>query len=553
MSQANDHDTLPPSQDPAVPDHIVDPPQTFSGILGRLGPGLIIAGSIVGSGELIATTKTGAQAGIALLWLIIIGCLIKVFVQIELGRYTISHGETTLAALDRVPGPRLRVNWIIWCWFVMSLATIGQLGGIVAGVGQSMAMTFPIKGDYLDAIRVPSSKDFERYIQWEDDLAAGSPELSQMPPERRERILRGHRVLQGRIDSLGDRGRLIVERIKNNEPLVDATTGASLVEPPTYDDKIWASVVAVLTAGLLYWGRYNFIQNISTVLVVSFTFITIGNVISLQTTAQWHISAAQFMEGLSFGPPAAMGQKNPWLTALATFGIIGVGASELIAYPYWCLEKGYAKFTGPRADDEGWVRRAKGWLKVMYYDAFASMIVYTIATLAFFLMGVAVLYNEGLDPDGMRMVSTLAEAYVPVFGVYAKWLFLLGAVAVLYSTFLVANAANARMYTDAVKVFRLMNPHSETSHNRAISIFSVMLPLMCLAVFCSGVNPVRIILIAGTMQALMLPIIGVGAIYLRYARTDPRLRPGLLWDMCLLVSFIGLSIAGIWGVISRFQ
>ncbi len=46
---------LPPS---ALIEH---PPSTFSGILSRLGPGLIIAASIVGSGELIGTTKTGRR------------------------------------------------------------------------------------------------------------------------------------------------------------------------------------------------------------------------------------------------------------------------------------------------------------------------------------------------------------------------------------------------------------------------------------------------------------------------------------------------------------
>ena len=63
---------------------VESPPVGLAQTLRRLGPGLIIAGSIVGSGELIATTKTGAQAGMTLLWLIIVGCLIKVFVQIEL-------------------------------------------------------------------------------------------------------------------------------------------------------------------------------------------------------------------------------------------------------------------------------------------------------------------------------------------------------------------------------------------------------------------------------------------------------------------------------------
>ena len=46
----------------------------------------------------------------------------------------------------------------------------------------------------------------------------------------------------------------------------------------------------------------------------------------------------ELKRGLSFGFPEG---NKPLITALATFGIIGVGASELLAYPYWCLEKGY--------------------------------------------------------------------------------------------------------------------------------------------------------------------------------------------------------------------
>ena len=46
-----------------------EPPRDFWGILKQLGPGLIVAGSIVGSGELIATTLTGAEAGFWLMWL----------------------------------------------------------------------------------------------------------------------------------------------------------------------------------------------------------------------------------------------------------------------------------------------------------------------------------------------------------------------------------------------------------------------------------------------------------------------------------------------------
>ena len=41
----------------------IEPPKTLGRIVMSVGPGLIVAGSIVGSGELIATPKTGAEAG----------------------------------------------------------------------------------------------------------------------------------------------------------------------------------------------------------------------------------------------------------------------------------------------------------------------------------------------------------------------------------------------------------------------------------------------------------------------------------------------------------
>ncbi|MGD9644106.1 MAG: Nramp family divalent metal transporter [Pirellulales bacterium] len=538
MEELDDRDTLPPSMDPRTDAGIVAPPTTVLGILGRLGPGLIIAGSIVGSGELIATTKTGAQAGITLLWLIIVGCVIKVFVQIELGRYTITHGETTLAALDQVPGPRLRVNWIVWFWLAMMIVGVGQLGGIVGGVGQAMAISLPIFGDYQAAVETPSQKEIESFLRWDDDIRSGGAELARLSDDRQRAVLHAQQVLAERLRALEPEHGDLAAQVRSGETLVD---------PQTWDDKIWAAATTLLTIALLYRGKYNVVQNVAIALVVAFTFITIGNVISLQTTDRWHITLESLLWGLSFQLPEAREGINPLATALAAFGIIGVGASELFAYPYWCLEKGYARFTGRRTDDPSWAVRARGWLRVMHYDAFVSMLVYTTATLAFFLTGVAVLYSEGLDPDGMRMVSTLARSYVPVFGEYARWLFLIGAFAVLYSTFLVATAGNARMWTDGCKLLGLVDRHSQSAHERTVTLFSVGMPIVCLLLFTWGINPVRAILLAGAMQSLLLPIIGVGALYLRYTRTDPRLTPSPWWDAALVLSFLGLAVAGLWG------
>src|SRR5678815_5208976 len=95
---------------------IETPPVSLVSALRRIGPGIVLAASIVGSGELIATTTLGAQVGYAALWIVLVSCAIKPVVQGELGRYTIATGHTGLEGFDRVPGPRLGVSWLVWAW-----------------------------------------------------------------------------------------------------------------------------------------------------------------------------------------------------------------------------------------------------------------------------------------------------------------------------------------------------------------------------------------------------------------------------------------------------
>lgn len=518
------------------------PPVGFWPTLQQLGPGLIIAGSIVGSGELIATTKTGAQAGISLLWLIILGCIVKVFAQIELGRFTITHSETTLTALNRVPGKLGPMNWIVWFWVAMMLAGVAQLGGIVGGVGQATAIAFPLTGDYVEAISMPSNNEFKKYIAWEKLKKDDWKKIESLPELERERIQNGYRLLHERIEALGKRGATALDAVR---------AGNSLTDPYTLDDRYWATFFTIITAIVLFNGRYSLIQNVTTVLVVAFTFITIGNTVALQNTVEWNISNADIMRGLSFGLPQSGDLWAAVGTALATFGIIGVGSAELVAYPYWCLEKGYAKFTGKRDNTDEWASRAKGWIRVMQFDAYLSMVVYTVATIAFFLVGVAVLYREGRDPDGMRMVSTLATAYIPMFGTYARWLFLVGAIVVLYSTFLVANAGQTRMFTDLFKVLGFMPKNNERLYHQSVSILGIVMPFLCLTIYWLGVNPVHAVLLAGIMQGLMLPMIGLATLMFRYRMTDERLKPGPVWDILLISSTIAFTIVAGWTLYSK--
>jgi Mn2+/Fe2+ NRAMP family transporter len=544
-----------------------NPPTSVMGILSRLGPGLIIAGSIVGSGELIATTKTGAEAGFWLLWLILIGCVIKVFVQVELGRDTIVRGKSTMDALGEVPGPRIpgRGNWLIWYYLVMFLASAAQLGGIVGSVGQALAISIPLteNGKYFNdvanlntelktaraelAAKTPagdkSAISPERATQLEhrvNDLETRLVELQRTSPEARLNGELTATILKLKVAQ--DTGSADVKQLVTEKSRLEARLK---IAKKFYDPQIWATITAIITSILLVVGKYKLIEWSTTTLVAAFTFTTICTVIALQFTDFWAITWTDLANGLSFRlPPSSQtGSKAALATALATFGIIGVGASELVSYPYWCLEKGYARYTGPRDGSVAWGERARGWMNVLRWDAWCSMVIYTTATLAFYLLGAAILGRVGLNPGGFELVRTLTTMYEPVFGSWAPLLFLVGAFAVLYSTFFVANAGHARVLADVARVMNL-GVKNEAEMKRVIHWLSGILPFVCLSIYIALPNePQQLVLISGMVQAFMLPMLAFAALYFRYARGDDRVRPSKLWDVFLWISSAGMLFA----------
>jgi hypothetical protein len=181
----------------------------------------------------------------------------------------------------------------------------------------------------------------------------------------------------------------------------------------------------------------------------------------------------------------------------------------------------------------------------MKWDAWFSAVIYTFATVVFYLLGAAVIGRVGLIPEGTAMIRTLTEMYVPVFGEVAQSIFLFGAIAVLYSTFFVSIAGHARVCADAMRVFGLSDG-SEESFRKWTTIFSALFPFVSFLFYISWRQPVVLILASGVMQALMLPVLGGAALFFRYRNCNENLKPGRLWDLFLWMSAFGLLVAGLW-------
>ncbi|QEH34451.1 manganese transport protein MntH [Aquisphaera giovannonii] len=478
-------DATPQPQDLyALPaDAIREPPHSLASAIRQVGPGLILAASIVGTGELINTTGLGAKAGFTLLWLILLSCVIKVFVQVELGRYAIAHGKTTLAAFDTLPGPRAGASWICWCWLIMMLTTQAQIAAMEGTVGQAAHMAFPRASEAMAG-------------------AAGS-------------------LVPG--------------------------WGAFLA---TRQEYIWAGLTTVAAIVLLLSGGYRRLELITTILVAAVTLFTVASVAILQWTS-FRITAADLGRGFTFSfPAAAIG------LAFSAFGITGVGASELVAYPYWCIEKGYARSTGPRDAGDAWAARARGWIRVMQLDAWFSMLVFTVATVAFYLLGAAVLNPQGLDPKGADMIPTLSRMYLqPLEGTPLEVLrpltrvgFLLGAWAVLFKTLYVATAANSRLTVDFLSLAGFYRPAGPAQRDRMVKVFCVIYPALALGLYYAFREPQALIKAGGIAQALMLPLIAGAALYLRARDNDRRVGPGRLSDLCTWAATVAITAVAMYSL-----
>ena len=395
----------------------------------------------------------GAENGYTLLWLMLISCVIKVVVQNEFGRYTIGTGETSLEALNRMPGPRLRVSWLVWFWFVAMITTMFGIGAMLGAIGEVLSITLPI-------LSIPA----------------------------------------------------------------------------------WVCVVAVLTLVLLLTGRYDMVEKVSMGLVASFTVTTVGSALLLLTRPDY-FSWGQVIDGLSFHLPA-----EGLVTAVAVFGITGIGANEIIVYPYWCIEKGYARFTGPRDDSVAWRSRAHGWINVMGVDVLNSMVIYTFATIAFYLLGAGVLHGLGVIPQGTEMVRMLASMYTETLGGWSRYLFLAGAVVVFYSTVFTVTASNSRMAADFLVMLGLYDREDYERRLKWTRIFVFLFLVIPILFYVLLRQPVVMVKIVGVSQALLLPVVALATIYLRYVCLPKAVLPKgwitlALWVTSLVIVVImGFSV-----------
>lgn len=451
------------TQDPYSLDKskVLDPPKSIGGTIKHLGPGFILSASIVGSGELIATTKLGAQAGFIAMWVILVSCLVKVAVQLEFGKRAIMTGETTFASFNSLPGFKIgKANWSVWTWLGLMLVKFLQVGGIVGLVAVLLNMA------------VPSLSVF-----W------------------------------------------------------------------------WLLIVVLAISGIVVSGYYKVLEILSVSMIGLFTLFTFFSLIALQNT-EAAISMGDVLSGLQFKMPEG---AEMTILVIGAFGLTGVGGDEIMAYNYWLIEKGYASNTGKNDGSEEWAIRARGWIKVMYIDAIFAMLVYTVVTVAFFLLGSALLHGKGdFEGGGKDFLENLSNLYTVTLGNWAEPFFYFGAFVVLFSTAFSALGAWTRQFTDAFGRIGILNFDDYKSRRNWFAILAVGIPAIWAGVFLLFESPVWMVVVGGVATSIILLVVLFAAIVFKAQRKNSKIKTGKVYEFAFWLSSAMILFVGVWTVLSKY-
>ncbi len=100
-------------------------------LLGMVGPGILVAATGVGAGDLGTAAFTGTKLGVAVLWAVVLGAFLKYVLNEGLTRWQLATGQTLLEGCLTHLGPLFRwaflLYLLVWSFFV-GLALMSACG-----------------------------------------------------------------------------------------------------------------------------------------------------------------------------------------------------------------------------------------------------------------------------------------------------------------------------------------------------------------------------------------------------------------------------------------
>ncbi|WLW57051.1 Nramp family divalent metal transporter [Streptomyces sp. YU58] len=418
----------PPRHLGAPPSHA---PATRRGRLAVLGPGLVLAAASVGAGDMVTSLAGAAGYGMALMWAILIGVVLKYALTEAVGRLYLATGLTVIASL------RSAGRWLPSAFFVFVLV-IGLLYGAALSSVASLA------------------------------LSTLFPALPLRPV---------------------------------------------------------AVVIALVSAGLVYVGRYALFERVmSGFMLAKFLGMVVLAVATLVTMDDPSAVVTSLRPRLPEGD---------MITVLALVGGVG-GTAGVASYSYWVREK-------------RWQHRS--WLPVMRADAGVSYAVTFLFVVCTSIVGTGLLYGTGRTITGNDGLAALAEPLGADLGSVARVLFLGTFFLVTLSALVGGFNALSYLLSDSLRTLRGI-PEADAEgqmgqRSRPFRAFVLYCALASVVVTFMG-RPVRLVLTYAAVGSLILPLLSGALLVLLNRRGIERpYRNKLLSNVLLSSSFVLFGVLAV--------
>ncbi len=116
------------------------PLKTRLSMLALIGPGLLVAATGVGAGDLATASFTGSLLGTAVLWAVLLGGFLKFVLTEGLARWQLATGETLLEGAARRLGPI--VGWLFLPYLLLWSFFVGS--ALMSACGVTLHAIFPV-------------------------------------------------------------------------------------------------------------------------------------------------------------------------------------------------------------------------------------------------------------------------------------------------------------------------------------------------------------------------------------------------------------------------
>jgi hypothetical protein len=181
-------------------------------------------------------------------------------------------------------------------------------------------------------------------------------------------------------------------------------------------------------------------------------------------------------------------------------------------------------------------------------DALFAMIIYTLVTAAFYLLGASILHNAKFIPEGSALISLIADIYTKTLGEGVKLFYLVGAFFVLFSSVFATLAYWTRLFTDIFGQFGWINFSRINARKRTVAILAWTLPVTWILAYFFIRLPSIMILSGGFVGSVLLLLVCYAAIYFRYKK-NAFMPKSISGDVFLWISVISIFVLGLYGIL----